>query len=58
MANFDLDFHPIRQYFIPFIQAGIGGARTEVSYNSAPISPVIVQISRFLTKQVGIFLIK
>lgn len=41
MANFDLDFHPIRHYFTPFIQGGIGGARTAVSYNSTPISPVI-----------------
>lgn len=41
MADFDLDFHPIWQYFIPFIEGGIGGARTIVSYNSVPISPVI-----------------
>lgn len=40
MANFDLDFHPIRHYFTPFIQAGVGGARTAISYSSAPISPV------------------
>ncbi|MDP3561119.1 MAG: outer membrane beta-barrel protein [Legionellaceae bacterium] len=40
MANFDLDFHPVRHYFIPFVQAGLGGARTAISYNSAPISPV------------------
>ena len=41
MANFDLDFHPLRQRFIPFIQGGVGGARTAVSYNSDPISPVV-----------------
>lgn len=40
MANIDLDLHPIQQQFIPFIQGGIGSARTEVSYNSAPIPPV------------------
>lgn len=40
MANFDLDFHPVQHYFIPFIQAGIGGARTAISYSSAPIAPV------------------
>jgi opacity protein-like surface antigen len=41
MANFDLELHPVRQYFIPFIQGGVGGARTEVSYNSVPIPPVV-----------------
>lgn len=41
MADFDLDFHPIQQYFTPFIEGGIGGARTAISYNSAPILPVV-----------------
>lgn len=40
MAKIDLDFYPIQHYFIPFVQAGIGGARTTISYNSAPIPPV------------------
>jgi opacity protein-like surface antigen len=40
MANFDLDFHPIKQKVTPFIQGGVGGARTVVSYNSAPIPPI------------------
>mgnify|MGYP003439740312 FL=1 len=41
MANADVDFHPIKQYFTPFIQGGLGSARTSISYNSVPISPVI-----------------
>lgn len=40
MANFDLDFQPIKQLLIPFVQAGIGGSRTSISYNSVPIAPV------------------
>lgn len=39
MADVDLDFHPILN-IIPFIEGGIGGAVTQVSYNSAPIAPV------------------
>lgn len=41
LANFDLDFQPIRQYLIPFVQGGVGGARTEVAYQSTPILPVL-----------------
>ncbi|MFZ4077564.1 MAG: SPOR domain-containing protein [Legionellaceae bacterium] len=40
MANVDLDFQPIQSWFIPFVQAGLGGASTTVSYTSVPISPV------------------
>lgn len=40
MADFDLDFHPIAQHFIPFIEAGIGAAYTSVSYKSTPIAPL------------------
>lgn len=40
MANFDLDFQPIQSWFIPFVQGGLGGASTTVSYTSVPISPV------------------
>lgn len=40
MANFDLDFHSVAHHFVPFVQAGIGGARTAFSYNSVPISPI------------------
>lgn len=40
IANFDVDMHPIQQALIPFIQAGVGSARTTVSYNSVPIAPV------------------
>lgn len=41
MADFDLDFQPIKRYFIPFFEGGIGAARTVVSYSSTPIYPVI-----------------
>lgn len=40
MADLDLDFHPIAQHYIPFIEAGIGAASTTVAYNSDPIPPV------------------
>ncbi len=41
MGNFDLDFQSLGHYFTPFLQGGIGGARTAISYISEPISPVI-----------------
>jgi opacity protein-like surface antigen len=60
MANADLDFHPIRASLIPFIQGGLGAARTTVSYSSVPISPVIspdftlpVQASWHMAYQLG-----
>jgi len=40
MTDFDFDFHPIGQIIIPFIEGGIGAARTKISYSSSPISPV------------------
>jgi opacity protein-like surface antigen len=40
MADVDLDFHPIQERLIPFIEGGLGGARATLSYDSAPISPV------------------
>lgn len=40
MADFDLEFHPIGQKFIPFIEGGIGAANTSVSYKSYPIAPL------------------
>lgn len=41
MANLDLDFHPIGSYITPFIEGGVGGARTTVSYDSVAIPPVV-----------------
>ena len=40
MANVDLDFRPIKYNVVPFIEGGVGGAMTTVSYLSTPILPV------------------
>jgi len=40
MADGDLDFHPIHNV-VGFIEGGIGGASTTLSYGSASIAPVL-----------------
>ncbi|OYV54245.1 MAG: hypothetical protein B7X00_01565 [Legionella sp. 21-45-4] len=40
LANFDLNFHPLYNHFIPFMEGGFGGASTVMSYTSKPIDPV------------------
>jgi opacity protein-like surface antigen len=40
MADLDLDFHPLFQRLIPFIEGGIGAACTSLAYDSTPIPPV------------------
>lgn len=41
LANVSLNLHPVFYQIMPFVEAGIGGARTQISYESRPISPVV-----------------